>query len=52
MVEQGPVSTLLGTSDATVVERARAALFEELTSRHDGDGLRLGYAVWIITATR
>jgi hypothetical protein len=52
VVENGAVAGLLGDSDESVVEQVRAALADELAPHHDGTGLHLGYAVWIVTAVR
>ena len=52
VVDHGTLSRLLIDADPSDVERVRTALIDELADRHDGTGLRLGYAVWLITATR
>jgi len=52
VVERGTVSSLLGDAGPEIVEAVRSSLAEELAPRHDGTGLRLGYAAWILTATR
>ncbi len=52
VVERGTVSSLLGDSGPEIVEQVRASLVDELAPFHDGTGLRLGYAAWLVTATR
>jgi hypothetical protein len=42
----------LREADQATRAAVRADMVDTLASRHDGEGVRLGYAVWIVTARR
>jgi hypothetical protein len=44
--------TLLSTAPADVVDAALAGVRDALAPHHDGDGVRLNAATWIVTASR
>lgn len=51
-VTSGVGRVLLGDADDATTQRAREALATAFTPRHDGTGVALDAAVWIVTARR
>jgi SAM-dependent methyltransferase len=51
-VDQGPMTRMLADADQATVDGVRAALTDELASFYDGDALRMGFAAWLVEATR
>jgi SAM-dependent methyltransferase len=49
---RGHVAATLREASDQVRAEVRDDLRSELAGRHDGEGVRLNYAVWIVTATR
>ena len=49
---RGTVRARLADASEDVVAAAREAIADALAPRHDGTGVRLGYAAWIVTARR
>jgi SAM-dependent methyltransferase len=46
------VTTALTEADESTRAAVRADMVDTLAGRHDGEGVRLGYAVWIVSARR
>jgi ubiquinone/menaquinone biosynthesis C-methylase UbiE len=49
---RGHIKTRLADASPEVATAIRDDLLAEFTSRYDGEGVRLAYAAWLVTATR
>jgi SAM-dependent methyltransferase len=51
-IDQGPMAGMLADADGEVVAQVRDAFVDELAPLYDGAELRMGYATWLVEATR
>ncbi len=52
LMHTGLARAMFEGATARQADRARSAVRQVLAEHHDGDGVRLGSACWIVTARR